>query len=106
MKFYGAPNMGVYERKNRKDIGKNKRPKLVFRFDVNGEFVTENAELIKKLSLRFKHDETIVLEKIKTKATDNTEEIKPMHCKKCEFTCENNGQLLAHYRNKHPKGGD
>ena len=26
------------------------------------------------------------------------------HCKKCDFTCENQGELLAHYREKHPKG--
>ena len=28
----------------------------------------------------------------------------PRHCKKCEFTCENQGELLAHYRAEHPKG--
>lgn len=27
------------------------------------------------------------------------------HCKKCDFTCETQGQLLAHYRQFHPKGG-
>ena len=26
------------------------------------------------------------------------------HCKKCDFTCETQGQLLAHYRENHPKG--
>ncbi len=26
------------------------------------------------------------------------------HCKKCDFTCETQGQLLAHYRDTHPKG--
>ena len=26
------------------------------------------------------------------------------HCKKCDFTCDNQGELLAHYREKHPKG--
>ena len=26
------------------------------------------------------------------------------HCKKCDFTCETQGQLLAHYREQHPKG--
>ena len=26
------------------------------------------------------------------------------HCKKCEFTCETQGQLLAHYREFHSKG--
>ena len=27
-----------------------------------------------------------------------------LHCKKCEFTCETQGQLLAHYREFHSKG--
>lgn len=27
------------------------------------------------------------------------------HCKKCDFTCETQGQLLAHYRQFHQKGG-
>ena len=26
------------------------------------------------------------------------------HCKKCDFTCETQGQLLAHYREFHSKG--
>ena len=26
------------------------------------------------------------------------------HCKKCDFTCETQGQLLRHYREIHPKG--
>ena len=31
-------------------------------------------------------------------------EISLRHCKKCEFTCETQGQLLAHYREFHSKG--
>jgi len=26
------------------------------------------------------------------------------HCKQCDFTCVNQGELLAHYRKSHPKG--
>ena len=26
------------------------------------------------------------------------------HCKKCDFTCETQGELLKHYREIHPKG--
>lgn len=26
------------------------------------------------------------------------------HCKKCDFTCETQGELLRHYRECHPKG--
>jgi hypothetical protein len=32
------------------------------------------------------------------------EEIKLKRCKKCDFTCDNQGELLAHYRESHPKG--
>lgn len=32
-------------------------------------------------------------------------EEKPLrHCKKCDFACETQGELLKHYREKHPKG--
>ena len=31
-------------------------------------------------------------------------EIPLRHCKKCDFTCETQGQLLAHYREIHTKG--
>ena len=26
------------------------------------------------------------------------------HCKKCDFTCDNQGVLMKHYAEKHPKG--
>ena len=26
------------------------------------------------------------------------------HCKKCDFTCDNQGILMKHYAEKHPKG--
>lgn len=32
-------------------------------------------------------------------ATDET----LRHCKKCDFTCESQGELLKHYREAHPK---
>ena len=92
MKFYGLPNMGVYERKTRRDIIKNKRPKLIFRFDERGEFVTEDVELIEKLKRKFRYDE------IEIKSENSLR-----HCKKCDFTCETQGQLLKHYRESHTK---
>ena len=36
--------------------------------------------------------------------TVEVEEVAARHCKKCDFTCETQGQLLAHYRENHPKG--
>ena len=105
MKFYGTPNMGVYERKNRKDVGKIKRPKLLFRFDSNGEFVTDDEKLIARLLPRFEHDGTITTVEEKSVEADKVE-INLRHCKKCDFTCETQGQLLKHYREEHAKGGD
>ena len=36
--------------------------------------------------------------------TNKIEENTIRHCKKCDFTCDNQGALLQHYRDKHPKG--
>ena len=106
MKFYGTPNMGVYERRTRKDIARNKRPKLIFRFDANGEYVTDDEKLIARLIKRFKHDETETAKTTTTETTEKTDEIKLRHCKKCDFTCNTQGELLKHYREQHPKVGD
>lgn len=99
MKFYGLPNMGVYERKTRRDIIKNKRPKLIFRFDENGKYVTEDIALIEKLKRKFRYDEI----EIENKEIEIKSENSLRHCKKCDFTCETQGQLLKHYRESHTK---
>ena len=31
-------------------------------------------------------------------------EANPRHCKKCDFACYSQGDLLRHYRDAHPKG--
>lgn len=36
---------------------------------------------------------------------DTIEETAIRHCKKCDFTCETQGELLKHYRECHPKEG-
>lgn len=41
---------------------------------------------------------------IEAKEVEITAEKTERHCRKCDFTCENQGELLAHYREKHPKG--
>ena len=35
---------------------------------------------------------------------EKCEETALRHCKKCDFTCETQGELLKHYREMHPKG--
>lgn len=36
--------------------------------------------------------------------TETIDEVSLRHCKKCDFTCETQGELLRHYREIHPKG--
>ena len=36
--------------------------------------------------------------------TETIDEAAVRHCKKCDFTCETQGELLKHYREIHPKG--
>lgn len=107
MKFYGEPNMGVFEIVRKKNGMRKVKRELVFRFDDNGEFVTDDESLIKRLMHRFAHEEgstaEVAVEKVEE--TEVKPEVKLRKCKKCDFTCENQGELLAHYRNKHPKEG-
>ena len=104
MKFYGLPNMGVYERKTRRDIAKNKRPKLIFRFDERGEYVTEDVTLIARLKHKFRYEES----KIENDEIEIKSEIKLRYCKTCGEAFENQGDLMRHCREEHPKtkGGD
>lgn len=62
-----------------------------FYFDDKGEFETENEILIKLLKRNFE----VIEEKELT--------IKLKQCKKCDFECETQGQLLAHYKKDHKK---
>lgn len=109
MKFYGTPNMGVYERRTRKDIARNKRPKLIFRFDSNGEFITDDEKLIPRLVKKFRCEETnttLPAKPIEAEEVEIRTENTLRHCKKCDFVCATQGQLLKHYREEHAKGGD
>ena len=36
--------------------------------------------------------------------TETIDDVSLRHCKKCDFTCETQGQLMRHYREIHPKG--
>jgi hypothetical protein len=83
VKFKGEPNLLIRV--------SNPYPGEVqmFKFDENGIYETNHPITIKRMRGRF--------EEIK-------EEIKLKRCKKCDFTCDNQGELLAHYRESHPKG--
>ena len=64
--------------------------------------VTEIAEVdgyIVQISNATFTEKPIEAEKVEIKS-----EISLRHCKKCDFTCETQGQLLAHYREFHSKG--
>ena len=94
MKFFAEPNLYVrftprYRRLFRKQG---------FFFDKNGEFETEQELLIKLLKQRFQYEEPQL-------EPENTADpsVTIRHCKKCEFTCESQGELMRHYRECHPK---
>jgi hypothetical protein len=81
VKFFGEPNCHII------DYTKSRE---VFCLDKNGEFETDDPELIEwiKKNKRFlKHSDELI------------------KCKKCDFGTSNKGELLAHYRVTHPKEG-
>lgn len=67
-------------------------------FKEDGTFETESPVLIKALSRQFEIDTSE--DKSENKVT-STETIR--RCKKCDFTCNNQGEMLKHYRENHPK---
>lgn len=94
MKFYSTPNMYV------KFTPRHKR---MFHthglyFGTDGTYETENEVLIQLLKTRFKHEEPQPELEISASPSETIR-----HCKKCEFTCETQGELLRHYRECHPK---
>ena len=87
MKFIGTPNL--YVRFSNKYIQRATRKKGIT-FDADGFYETENPFLIKILSQKFETENNAPGENIR-------------HCKKCDFACDTQGALLAHYRKEHPK---
>lgn len=55
-KFFGEPNMLV-KNKKRNLFQNDVTFKPLFRFDSNGEYITDDIELIEKLKSRFDHME-------------------------------------------------
>jgi len=104
-KFFGQPL---------KEIKSKTSGKMMFRFDTKGEFITDDDEIIQRALGYFDHIELIAETKgkrVKKTISDpimtitTTNEIDLKHCKKCDFACDNQGELMAHYREKHPKDG-
>jgi len=108
MKFFGPPL---------KEIKSKTSGKMMFRFDTKGEFITDDNEIIQRAMGFFDHiplkaetagervAKTVVVPVMTITTSDSPkEEVKLKHCKKCDFACENQGDLLAHYRT-HKKEG-
>ena len=91
MKFQYKPNCAI--------IDYDKMVKICT-FDENGFFETDNPKLIKRLQ-KSRKIKQVTEEKPKTKPEEEKEKV--YKCKKCKFTTTNMGELLAHYRNEHPK---
>jgi hypothetical protein len=101
--FYGQPNMLIKERKKKYFTGEIQH-KPLFRFNSNGEYETSDEGLIKKLMVRFDHKVIAETEQPKQEQKEVQPAKKILKCKKCNFETDNNGILMAHYR-EHKKEG-
>jgi hypothetical protein len=106
-KFFGTPL---------KEILSKTTHKAMFRFDTKGEFITDDPEIIRRALGFFDYiemkAEPVGNKVAKTHTTPAmvittigqvAKEEPKKQCKKCNFTCDNQRELLAHYREKHPK---
>ncbi len=76
MKYKYTPNCRIIDYRRNKEM---------FRFNGNGEFETEDSELIEWIR-------------------KNKNFLKPdpkYKCKKCDYETDNMGELLAHYKHEH-----
>ena len=94
MRFIAEPNLYV---RFSLPLQRALNGKKGFYFDSNGKFETEIPVLVKALSRQFEIDNPDEIEN----KVESTETIR--RCKKCDFTCGKQGDLLAHYRKNHPK---
>jgi len=103
--FYGSPN-SIAKVTTKYPYTLKKYTKPLFRFDENGEYLMESNDfsIINELKRKYRYSISADVEPIETETTaDTCEEIKVKHCKKCDFTCTNQGDLLYHYRSFHAK---
>lgn len=94
MKYFSTPNCHIIDYDKCKEV---------FCFNENGEFETTDEKIIqfmKKNKNFIRREES---QKIKVAATGASKEIELKQCKKCKFTCENQGDLMQHYKKIHPK---
>jgi hypothetical protein len=96
-RFYSDPNKLVSD-------GNTGLP--LFRFDVNGEYVTLDPILAKRIGVRFECQE-IELVEVKEPAQEQAEEVgddaqvSSFLCPHCDFEAASKGGLSAHIRAKH-----
>ena len=88
MKYKYMPNCSIIDYENLK---------VKFKFDANGEFETDDPKLIAWI----KKNKNFLKPVHEPEKPDGKKVYK---CKKCDYTTENMGELLAHYRGVHPKG--
>lgn len=112
IKVYGTPNRYCKVRLLNPAINK-KRQKRLFIFDEHGTAIIDTDEYrpriakaimktYKYMELHEKYEiepdtEIVVKEEINAEKKPS-EEIKLRHCKKCDFTCESQGDLMRHYK--------
>lgn len=97
MKFQGKPNLTIVD---------YKRLVAICTFDENGFFETDDPNKIKYLTTKTTSAKVVEEQPKVTPKEEKPQEVpeeKVYNCKKCKFTTTNMGELLAHYRNEHPK---
>jgi hypothetical protein len=108
-RFYGTPLQAIKS---------NQTGKVLFVFDTKGEYLTDDENIIRRAlgffdNIKLDAKAISALEKkthivppmtITTKKEEEPVKVhNERHCKKCNFKCNNQGDLLVHYREKHPK---
>lgn len=94
-RFYSDPNKLVSD-------GNTGLP--LFRFDVNGEYVTLDPILAKRIGLRFECKEielVEVKEQEEAEKTGNDAQVSSFLCPHCDFKAASKSGLSAHIRAKH-----
>lgn len=70
------------------------------RFSADGLYETHNKFLARRLARKF---EIVTAEPEQSEPQEQPQEVTLKKCKKCDFTCDNQGDLMRHYKTEHPK---